>query len=127
MSAFNVAGVEAVGVVIAVGAGVTSTQVGDLVAYAGQPLGSYAEEQNLPADKVVPVPPSIDPVIGASIMLKGMTTRFLLRHCFKVSFYIVQSLQLKEVFLFSPFICCVNTSMDSLVYLAYVRILVNGS
>ena len=89
MSAFNVAGVEAVGVVIAVGAGVTSTQVGDLVAYAGRPLGSYAEEEILPADKVVPVPPSIDPVIGASIMSKGMTTRFLLQHCFKVSFYIV--------------------------------------
>ncbi|TKY68205.1 Quinone oxidoreductase [Spatholobus suberectus] len=77
-------GMEAVGVVTAVGAGLTGRQVGDLVAYAGQPMGSYAEEQILPANKVVPVPPSIDPAIAASIMLKGMTAQFLLRHCFKV-------------------------------------------
>ncbi|XP_061358570.1 uncharacterized protein LOC133302766 [Gastrolobium bilobum] len=77
-------GMEAVGVVTAVGAGLTGRQVGDLVAYAGQPMGSYAEEQILPADKVVPVPPSIDPAIAASIMMKGMTTQFLLRRCFKV-------------------------------------------
>ncbi|XP_061358579.1 uncharacterized protein LOC133302774 [Gastrolobium bilobum] len=77
-------GVEAVGVVTAVGTGVTDSQVGDLVGYAGRPLGSYAEEQILPANKVVPVPPSIDPIIGASIMSKGMTTLFLLRRCFKV-------------------------------------------
>lgn len=86
-SPFNVAGVEAVGIVTAVGAGLTGRQVGDLVAYAGRPLGSYAEEQILPADRVVPVPPSIEPVIAASVLSKGMTTQFLLRHCFKVSFY----------------------------------------
>ncbi|KAK7325045.1 hypothetical protein VNO77_29086 [Canavalia gladiata] len=77
-------GMEAVGVVTAVGAGLTGRQVGDLVAYAGQPMGSYAEEQILPANKVVPVPPSIDPAVAASIMLKGMTAHFLLRRCFKV-------------------------------------------
>ncbi|MED6220405.1 hypothetical protein PIB30_044507 [Stylosanthes scabra] len=77
-------GMEAVGVVTAVGSGLTGRQVGDLVAYAGQPMGSYAEEQILPADKVVPVPSSISPVVGASIMLKGMTAQFLVRRCFKV-------------------------------------------
>ncbi|MED6133006.1 hypothetical protein PIB30_024234 [Stylosanthes scabra] len=77
-------GVEAVGVVVAIGAGVTSAKVGDMVGYAGRPLGSYAEEQILPAEKVVPVPPSIDPAIGASILSKGMTALFLLRNCFKV-------------------------------------------
>ncbi|KAL2986868.1 hypothetical protein AAZX31_12G230700 [Glycine max] len=77
-------GMEAVGVVTAVGAGLTGRQVGDLVAYAGQPMGSYAEEQILPANKVVPVPSSIDPAVAASIILKGMTTQFLLRRCFKV-------------------------------------------
>ncbi|XLT70663.1 hypothetical protein S245_027801, partial [Arachis hypogaea] len=76
-------GVEAVGVVIAVGAGVTSAKVGDLVGYAGRPLGSYTEERILPAEKVVPIPPSIDPAIGASVMSKGMTALFLIRHCFK--------------------------------------------
>ncbi|GLT65309.1 hypothetical protein SLA2020_377480 [Shorea laevis] len=77
-------GMEAVGEVIAVGPGLTGQKVGDIVAYAGQPMGSYAEEQILPADKVVPVPPSVDPIIAASIMLKGMTAQFLVRRCFKV-------------------------------------------
>ncbi|EXC04326.1 Quinone oxidoreductase [Morus notabilis] len=77
-------GMEACGVVTAVGPRVTDRQVGDVVAYAGTPMGSYAEEQILPAEKVVPIPESIDPVIAASIMLKGMTAQFLLRRCFKV-------------------------------------------
>ncbi|XP_075650830.1 uncharacterized protein LOC142621467 [Castanea sativa] len=77
-------GREAAGVVTAVGPGLTGRQVGDLVAYAGDPMGSYAEEQILPANKVVPVPPSIDPIVAASVILKGMTAQFLLRRCFKV-------------------------------------------
>lgn len=84
---FNVAGMEAVGIVTAVGSGPTGTQVGDLVGYAGQPMGSYAEEQILPANRVVPIPSSIDPAIAASILLKGMTAQFLLRRCFKVGSY----------------------------------------
>lgn len=76
---------EGVGVVTAVGPGLTGRKVGDLVAYAGNPMGSYAEEQILPADKVVPVPPSIDPTTAASILLKGMTAQYLVRRCFKVS------------------------------------------
>jgi len=83
---YSNSGVEAVGVVTAVGPGLTGRQVGDLVAYAGRPMGSYAEEQILPANKVVPVPPSIDPIIAASVMSKGMTARFLLRQCFKVGY-----------------------------------------
>lgn len=81
---------EAAGVVTAVGPGLTGRQVGDLVAYAGAPMGSYAEEQILPADKVVPVPSSIDPITAASIMLKGMTAQFLLRRCFKVGCILIQ-------------------------------------
>ncbi|KAL2558484.1 GroES-like zinc-binding alcohol dehydrogenase family protein [Forsythia ovata] len=77
-------GMEAAGVVTAVGPGLTGRKVGDLVAYAGNPMGAYTEEQILPADKVVPVPSSIDPIIAASIMLKGMTAQFLLRRCFRV-------------------------------------------
>lgn len=75
---------EAVGEVVAVGPGLTGREVGDIVAYAGNPMGSYAEEQILPANKVVPVPSSISPVIAASVMLKGMTAQFLVRRCFKV-------------------------------------------
>ncbi|KAM7494644.1 hypothetical protein LguiB_029253 [Lonicera macranthoides] len=77
-------GMEAVGVVTAVGPGLTGRNVGDIVAYAGNPMGAYAEEQILPADKVVPVPSSIDPVVAASVILKGMTAQFLVRRCFKV-------------------------------------------
>ncbi|CAI0404748.1 unnamed protein product [Linum tenue] len=78
------AGMEAVGEVIAVGNGVTDVKVGDIVGYAGNPMGAYAEEQILPVDRAVPVPPSIDPVVAASAMLKGMTAQFLLHRCFKV-------------------------------------------
>lgn len=77
-------GREAVGVVTAVGPGLTGRQVGDLVAYAGNPMGSYAEEQILPANQVVPFPSTIDPIVGAALMLKGMTVQYLLRSCFKV-------------------------------------------
>ncbi|CAN6569191.1 unnamed protein product [Malus baccata var. baccata] len=75
---------EACGVVTAVGPGVIGRRVGDLVAYVGTPMGSYAEEQILPANKVVPVPSSIDPIVAASVLLKGMTAQVLLRQSFKV-------------------------------------------
>ncbi|XP_020593540.1 uncharacterized protein LOC110033784 [Phalaenopsis equestris] len=77
-------GREAVGIVTAVGSGLTGRKVGDVVAYAGNPMGSYAEEQILPASAAVPVPSSVDHKVAASIMLKGMTTHILLRRCFKV-------------------------------------------
>ncbi|XP_057950498.1 uncharacterized protein LOC131145438 [Malania oleifera] len=77
-------GMEAVGVVTAVGPGLTGRNVGDLVAYAGSPMGAYAEEQILPANRVVPVPSSIDPIVAASVILKGMTAQFLVCRCFKV-------------------------------------------
>ncbi|KAF8740631.1 hypothetical protein HU200_013792 [Digitaria exilis] len=77
-------GREAVGVVTAVGPGLTGRKVGDVVAYAGNPMGSYAQEQVLPASVAVPVPPSVDHKEAASVMLKGMTAHVLLRRVFKV-------------------------------------------
>ncbi|KAK3020071.1 hypothetical protein RJ639_004071 [Escallonia herrerae] len=77
-------GEEGVGVVTAVGPGVTDRKVGELVGYACYPMGSYAEERILPANKVVPIPPSVDPVVAASILLKGMTAQYLVHRCFKV-------------------------------------------
>ncbi|KAI3751020.1 hypothetical protein L2E82_22011 [Cichorium intybus] len=74
-------GMEAAGVVIAVGPEVTTCKVGDMVAYAGYPVGAYTEEQILPADRVVPVPPSLDPVIAASVLFKGLTALVLVRRC----------------------------------------------
>ncbi|KAM0837159.1 hypothetical protein ACQ4PT_061845 [Festuca glaucescens] len=77
-------GMEAVGVVTAVGPSITGRKVGDVVAYAGYPMGSYAEEQILPANVAVPVPPSIDHKTAAATLLKGMTVQVLLRRVFKV-------------------------------------------
>lgn len=76
-------GMEAAGVVTAVGPGLTGRKVGDVVAYAGH-MGAYAEERLIAADKVVPVPPGVDAVTAAAVLLKGMTAQFLVRTCFKV-------------------------------------------
>lgn len=81
-------GMEAVGVVTAMGPGLTGIEVGDVVAYAGNPVGSYSEEQILPASAVVPVPSTIDHKVAASIILKGMTAYVLIRRCFKVGCFL---------------------------------------
>ncbi|KAG8073059.1 hypothetical protein GUJ93_ZPchr0006g41695 [Zizania palustris] len=79
-----VPGMEAVGVVTAVGPGLTGRKVGDVVAYAGKPMGSYAQEHIIPACVAVPLPPSIDHTTAAAVMLKGMTAHVLLRRVFQV-------------------------------------------
>jgi len=71
-------GSEGAGEVIAVGEGVVDLAAGDRVAYAG-PIGSYAQERNIPADRVVKLPDAIDYQTAAAMMLQGMTTRYLLR------------------------------------------------
>ena len=77
-------GLEAAGVVEAVGAGVTEVQVGDRVAYAGGPIGAYAERRVIPAHRLVKMPASISFEQGAAIMLQGMTTEYLLRRTYRV-------------------------------------------
>jgi NADPH:quinone reductase len=76
-------GMEGAGEVVEVGSGVTDLKVGDKVAYAGA-IGSYTEERNLPAAKVVKIPDGIDEKTAAAMMLQGMTTRYLLRETYKV-------------------------------------------
>ncbi|HXF54253.1 MAG TPA: quinone oxidoreductase [Hyphomicrobiaceae bacterium] len=78
-----VIGSEGAGEVVAVGAGVTDLKVGDRVAYASQP-GAYAEERLIAADRVVRLPDGIDYKTAGSMMLKGMTVRYLLRQTYKV-------------------------------------------
>ncbi|KAI3721617.1 hypothetical protein L2E82_32633 [Cichorium intybus] len=63
---------EVAGVVIVVGPRVTTCKVGDDVAYAGYPVSAYAEEIH-PADKAVPFPPSIDPIVAAFVLFKGLS------------------------------------------------------
>ena len=78
-----VAGNESAGEVIAVGPGVTDLKVGDRVAYVG-PLGGYAAERVLPADRAVKLPDNISYEQAAGMMLKGMTVQYLVNRTFKV-------------------------------------------
>jgi NADPH:quinone reductase len=72
-------GMEAAGVVEAVGAGVTHLQVGDRAAYASQPPGAYCEQRVMPAKCVCKLPDAISFETGAAMMLKGLTAQYLLR------------------------------------------------
>jgi NADPH2:quinone reductase len=77
-------GMEGAGVVEAVGTGVTDLKPGDRVAYAGGPVGAYAEVRNIPADRLVPLPDAIDFKTGAAMMLQGLTAQYLLRRTYRV-------------------------------------------
>jgi NADPH:quinone reductase len=72
-------GMEASGVVEAVGEGVTHLKVGDRAAYASQPPGSYCEERVMPAKCVCKLPDAISFETGAAMMLKGLTAQYLLK------------------------------------------------
>lgn len=77
-------GLEAAGTVVAVGDGVTEVRPGDRVAYADGPLGAYASERNIPADRLVRLPEEIDDVTAAAMMVKGLTAQYLLRRTYRV-------------------------------------------
>jgi NADPH2:quinone reductase len=77
-------GLEAAGVVEQVGEGVSSLKVGDRIAYGTGPIGAYADMRNLPANRLVKLPPSISDETAAGMMLKGMTARYLLRATYVV-------------------------------------------
>ena len=72
-------GMEASGVIEAVGEGVTHLKVGDRAAYASQPPGSYCELRVMPAKCVCKLPDAISFETGASMMLKGLTVQYLLK------------------------------------------------
>jgi NADPH2:quinone reductase len=74
-------GMEGAGVVEAVGEGVTHLAVGDRVAYAAQPPGSYGDVRVMPAMNVCRLPDAISFEEGAAMMLKGLTAQYLLKHC----------------------------------------------
>ncbi len=77
-------GMEAAGVVEAVGAGVEEVRQGDRVAYAGGPIGAYAERRLIAAQRLVPLPDSVSDETAAATMLKGMTAQYLLRQTYPV-------------------------------------------
>ncbi|SFJ29873.1 quinone oxidoreductase [Bradyrhizobium sp. Gha] len=80
----RIPGVEAVGVVAAVGTEVTGLEPGDRVAYAGAPVGAYASERNLPAWRCVKLPASLPDEAVAAAFVKGITADMLLTRIFPV-------------------------------------------
>lgn len=77
-------GVEAAGVVEAVGPNVSHVTVGDRVAYALGPVGSYAEGRIYPADRLIKLPDDIESEDAAATFLRGLTAHYLLTDTFPV-------------------------------------------
>jgi NADPH2:quinone reductase len=76
-------GQEGAGTVVAVGADVKNLVPGDRVAYAG-PIGGYATERVIAADRLVKLPDAISFETGAAMMLQGMTAQYLIRRTYAV-------------------------------------------
>jgi NADPH2:quinone reductase len=84
LPAAAIPGVEAAGVIEAIGSNVTSLRVGDRIAYAGAPVGAYASERNLPAERVIPLPADLTDDVVASMLVKGITAHMLLTQIYPV-------------------------------------------
>ncbi|CCE07460.1 putative quinone oxidoreductase [Bradyrhizobium sp. STM 3843] len=80
----GIPGVEAVGIVTAVGSDVTDVTIGDRIAYAGAPVGAYASVRNLPVWRAVKLPPSLSDESVASVFVKGITAFMLLNRVYPV-------------------------------------------
>jgi NADPH2:quinone reductase len=77
-------GSEGAGVVEEVGSGVTDLKPGDRIAYGSSPLGAYAEERLIPADRLIKLPDGIDDKTAAAMMLKGLTAQYLIRQTYRI-------------------------------------------
>jgi NADPH2:quinone reductase len=77
-------GGEGAGVVQEIGPGVTDLKPGDRVAYGNAPLGAYAEERLIPADRLIKLPDAIDDKTAAAMMLKGLTVQYLIRQTYRI-------------------------------------------
>jgi NADPH2:quinone reductase len=78
----NGLGSDAVGVVEAVGPGVTDIKVGDRVGYLLGPQGAYADVRVMPADVLIPLPDGVSDRAAATLMMKGMTAQYLFRQVY---------------------------------------------
>jgi len=77
-------GLEAAGVIEDIGSDVKEFKVGDRVAHAAAPPGSYSEKQVYPQEKLIKIPDYISNEIASCIMLKGITSEYLLFRAYKV-------------------------------------------
>jgi NADPH2:quinone reductase len=78
----NGIGMEGAGIVDAVGEGVSHLAIGDRVAYTGGPLGAYSTERVMPAGTVVKLPEAISCETASAMMMRGLTTSYLLRRIY---------------------------------------------
>lgn len=77
-------GLEGAGTVEALGDGVSELNIGDRVAYAGGPVGAYAEVRNIPVHRLLKLPDGISFETAAAMMLQGLTAAYLLRKTYRV-------------------------------------------
>jgi NADPH:quinone reductase len=75
-------GSDAVGVVDAVGPGVTDIRAGDRVGYLLGPQGAYSDVRVMPADVLIKLPDGISDSTASTIMMKGMTAQYLFRQVY---------------------------------------------
>ena len=75
-------GAEGAGIITDIGSNVKNFKVGDKIAYAGAPLGSYSTHRNYPTNNLVKLPEDIEFEIAATLMTKGLTTFYLLHKTF---------------------------------------------
>ena len=80
----NGIGLEAAGIIEEIGTDVKEFKVGDRVAHAAAPPGSYSEKQVYPQEKLVKIPDYISDEIASCIMLKGITSEYLLHRAYAV-------------------------------------------
>ena len=75
-------GSEAAGIVEAIGPEVKDLEVGQRVVYTGRPADSYSERRNFPAAQLVPLPDDVSDEAGAAMLLKGLTSWYLLKRSY---------------------------------------------
>jgi len=80
----NGLGSDAVGVVEAVGEGVTDIKAGDRVGYLLGPQGAYSDVRLMPADVLIPLPVDLSDKTASTLMMKGMTAQYLFRQVFPI-------------------------------------------
>src|SRR5262249_61701818 len=77
-------GIEGAGIIEAVDAEVDAFKPGDRVVYSSMPIGAYSDVRLMPADRLVPLPPTISDSLAAAIFTKGITAHYLIFTTFAV-------------------------------------------